>query len=75
MLPDCNFLSYIIVINNCIMENYIQKNARRLAVLSVGAMFIASFAGDKLILSGLHILHVVAVDIYAYDQSLKKARE
>jgi len=46
MLPDCNFLSYMIVIYNCSMENYIRKRATRLAVLSVGAMFIASFASS-----------------------------
>ena len=46
MLPDCNFLSYIIVICNCNMENCIQKKSVRLAVLSVGAMFIASFASS-----------------------------
>jgi pimeloyl-ACP methyl ester carboxylesterase len=32
---------------NCSMENYIQKKAMRLAVLSVGAMFIASFASSS----------------------------
>ena len=46
MLPDCNFLSYIIVIYNCSMENYLQRKAIRLAVLSLGAVFIASFASS-----------------------------
>src|SRR5437899_1955566 len=46
MLPDRNFLSYIIAIYNCSMETTFKKNAAHLAVLSLGIsiMFVASFA-------------------------------
>ncbi len=44
MLPDCNFLSYIFELYNCNMETTSKEKAIRLAVFSVGAMFIACFA-------------------------------
>jgi hypothetical protein len=44
MLPDCNFLSYIVAIYTCSMETTSGKKAVHLAVLSVGVIFIASFA-------------------------------
>jgi hypothetical protein len=44
MLPDCNFLSYIVAIYTCSMETTSGKKAVRLAVPRVGVIFIASFA-------------------------------
>ncbi len=44
MLPDCNFLSYIVAIYTCTMETTSGKKAVRLAVPSIGVIFIASFA-------------------------------
>jgi pimeloyl-ACP methyl ester carboxylesterase len=46
MLPNGNFLSYIIAIYDCSMETTSKKTAIRLAVLSMGAIFIASFASS-----------------------------
>jgi hypothetical protein len=44
MLPDCNFLSYIVAVYMCNMKTKSGKNTVRLAVPSVGVIFIASFA-------------------------------
>ena len=46
MLPNGNFLSYIIAIYNCNMETTSKKMAILLAVLSVGAIIIASLASS-----------------------------
>lgn len=46
MLPNCNFLSYIIAIYNCNMETTSKKTVILLAVLSVGAIIIVSLASS-----------------------------
>jgi predicted SnoaL-like aldol condensation-catalyzing enzyme len=51
MLLDCNFLSYIVAALACSMKTPLEKNAARLAVLSVGIgiLYIASFASPTLL--------------------------